>query len=210
MSLLSAGSWKDIAYLTPILFSATLLNQAYAILVNFPRPSNGFAYPLHFATLAVVSGASVLLSAPLALPFSRPNSLLQPVGNSLMAMSTAFFVWTTWTTQRGRLAAIFGGATPGHIIDTGPFAIVRHPAYTSYILGWTGALTALSAKNNEPWRVPALAACVLGLAGVYRTGAVMEEDQILGEDEQGENDQVKKEYKSYMTKVKYRWLPGFI
>ncbi|KAG9803433.1 hypothetical protein KCU77_g23224, partial [Aureobasidium melanogenum] len=104
---------------TSILYSGTLLNQAYAILVNFPRPSNGFAYPGHFAALASISGASTLLSLPLLLP--APNaSPLQMIGNTLMTMSVSLFSWTAYTTQRGRLPAIFGGKTPDFIIDFGP------------------------------------------------------------------------------------------
>ncbi|KAH0367282.1 hypothetical protein KCU65_g4685, partial [Aureobasidium melanogenum] len=192
---------------TSILYSGTLLNQAYAILVNFPRPSNGFAYPGHFAALASISGASTLLSLPLLLPTPNDSSL-QMIGNTLMTMSGSLFIWTAYTTQRGRLPAIFGGKTPDFIIDFGPFAYVRHPAYTAYLMGWTGALTALAGRNDAGWRVPALAVCLLGLVGVYRTGSEMEEKQILsGEENDGKVDLGKK-YKEYMGKVKYRWLPG--
>jgi len=194
---------------TAILFSGTLLNQAYAILVNFPRPSNGFAYPGHFAALAGFSGASTLLSSTLLLP--TPNtSPLQAIGNTLMAMSVSLFSWTAYTTQRGRLPAIFGGKTPDFIIDFGPFAHVRHPAYTAYLLGWTGVFAALAGRNDTGWRVPALAACLVGIVGVYTAGAKMEEQQMLsGEDNEGKVDLGKK-YKEYMGRVRYRFLPGLI
>ncbi|CAD0106094.1 unnamed protein product [Aureobasidium uvarum] len=194
---------------TSILYSGTLLNQAYAILINFPRASNGFAYPGHFAALAVFSGASTLLSSPLLLPAST-SSPLQMIGNTLMTMSVSLFSWTAYTTQRGRLPAIFGGKTPDFIIDYGPFAYVRHPAYTAYLLGWTGVLTALAARDDADWVVPALAACVLGIAGVYCTGVHMEETQMLsGEENDGKVD-LSKRYKEYMGKVRFRWLPGLI
>lgn len=193
---------------TSVLFSGTLLSQAYAILVNFPRPSNGFAYPLHFAALATFSGTGTLLASPLLAPSPTSNPL-QMVGNTLMALSVSLFGWTAYTTQRGRLPAIFGGKTPDFIIDFGPFAYVRHPAYTAYLLGWTGALTVLAGRNGG-WRVPALAACVLGLVGVYHTGVEMEEKQLLSG---GENDgkvDLGQKYKEYMSRVKSRWLPGLV
>ncbi|KAI4757495.1 hypothetical protein E4T52_10546 [Aureobasidium sp. EXF-3400] len=172
---------------TAILYSGTLLNQAYAILVNFPRPSNGFAYPGHFAALAAFSGASTLLSSPLLLP--TPNSSpLQTIGNTLMTMSVSLFSWTAYTTQRGRLPAIFGGKTPDFIIDFGPFAYIRHPAYTAYLLGWTGVLTAL--------------------AGVYGTGAQMEEKQMLSGEENDGKVELSEKYKEYMSKIRYRFFPG--
>lgn len=194
---------------TAILFSGTLLNQAYAILVNFPRPSNGFAYPGYFAALAGFSGASTLLSLPLLLQASDTTPL-QAIGNVFMSMSVSLFSWTAYTTQRGRLPAIFGGKTPNFIIDFGPFAYIRHPAYTAYLLGWTGVLAALAARNDAGWRVPALAVCLAGIVGVYGAGARMEEQQMLsGEENDGKVDLGKK-YKEYMGRVKYRFLPGLI
>jgi protein-S-isoprenylcysteine O-methyltransferase Ste14 len=193
---------------TAILYSGTLLNQAYAILVNFPRPSNGFAYPGHFAALAGFSGACTLLSTPLLLPTPNPSSL-QIIGNTLMSLSVSLFSWSVYTTQRGRLSAIFGGKTPNFVIDYGPFAYIRHPTYTAYLLGWFGALSALASREDAGWRVPALAICLLGVAGVYRTGAHMEESQMLGKENDGKVDLGKK-YAEYMRKVRYRWLFGLI
>jgi protein-S-isoprenylcysteine O-methyltransferase Ste14 len=194
---------------TAILYSGTLLNQAYAILINFPRPSNGFAYPGHFAALAGFSSAATLLSSPLLFPTSNCGSL-QVIGNALMSLSVSLFTWSVYTTQRGRLPAIFGGKTPDFIIDYGPFAYVRHPTYTSYLLGWTGIFLNLYNRHDAGWRVPALAICLLGVAGVYRTGSTMEEKQMLsGEENDGKIDLGKK-YAEYMRKVRYRWLPGLI
>lgn len=192
---------------TSILFSGTLLSQLYALLVNFPRPSNGFAYPVHFAALFTITGCSTLLSLPLLLPNAAASSL-DFLGNTLMAISTALFSWTAWTTERGRLPAIFGGKTPDFIIDFGPFRYVRHPAYTSYLIGWAGALTALASRPGSGWRAPALGACLLGLSGVYRSAVEMEEKQLLsGHENEGKVD-VGQKYGKYMQRVQYRWFPG--
>lgn len=194
---------------TAILYSGTLLNQAYAILVNFPRPSNGFAYPGHFAALAGFSGASTLLASPLLFP-TPDSGLLQVIGNTFMSLSVSLFTWSVYTTQRGRLPAIFGGKTPDFIIDYGPFAYIRHPTYTAYLAGWTGILLNLSNRNDAGWRVPALAICLLGVAGAYRAGVEIEEMQMLsGEENDGKVDLGKK-YAEYMRKVRCRWLPGLI
>jgi protein-S-isoprenylcysteine O-methyltransferase Ste14 len=194
---------------TAILYSGTLLNQAYAILVNFPRPSNGFAYPGHFAALAGFSGASTLLSLPLLFP--TPNSgPLQVIGNTLMSLSVSLFTWSVYTTQRGRLPAIFGGKTPDFIIDYGPFAYIRHPTYTAYLAGWTGIFLNISSRNDAGLRVPALAICLLGVAGAYLAGVEIEEMQMLsGKENDGKVDLGKK-YAEYMRKVRCRWLPGLI
>ncbi|KAI4725667.1 hypothetical protein E4T49_06556 [Aureobasidium sp. EXF-10728] len=142
---------------------------------------------------------------------TSPHSLASVmIGNTLMTMSVSLFSWTAYTTQRGRLSAIFGGKTPDSIIDYGPFAYVRHPAYTAYLLGWTGALTALAARDDAGWQVPVLAVCILGIASVYRAGAQMEETQMLsGDGNEGRVD-LSKKYKEYVGKVRCRWLPGLI
>jgi protein-S-isoprenylcysteine O-methyltransferase Ste14 len=192
---------------TSMLYSGTLLNQAYAILVNFPRPSNGFAYPFHFAALVAFSGASALLTLPLLLPDPNP-SFSATTGNVLMTLSISLFTWTAYTTQKGRLSAIFGGKTPDFIIDYGPFGYIRHPAYAAYLLGWTGTLIALAGKSDAGWRIPALAVCLLGVGVVYHTGVQMEERQLLsGAENEGKIDLGKK-YKQYMGRVRSRWLPG--
>ncbi|KAI5268743.1 hypothetical protein E4T47_07637 [Aureobasidium subglaciale] len=166
-------------------------------------------YSVHFAALATFSGVSTLLSAPLLLSPPVTGSL-QIIGNTLMSLSVSLFTWTAYTTQRGRLPAIFGGKTPDFVIDFGPFAHVRHPTYTAYLLGWTGALVALADRHDAGWRVPALSFCILGLAGVYRSGVQMEEDQMLsGEENDGKVD-LSKKYREYMAKVKSRWLPGLV
>ena len=38
----------------------------------------------------------------------------------------------------GKLRAAFDNKTPKHFIDTGPFAYIRHPVYTAYLLIWCG------------------------------------------------------------------------
>jgi protein-S-isoprenylcysteine O-methyltransferase Ste14 len=80
----------------------------------------------------------------------------------------------------------------GHIvIDTGPYAIVRHPGYVSGFLVFIGMPVCLGSL----WAlIPAFVVCLLL---VLRT---MWEDRLLQEELPG--------YKSYAQRVRYRLFPG--
>ncbi len=83
-------------------------------------------------------------------------------------------------------------ADRGHrVIDTGPYAIVRHPGYVSAFLFFTGIPLSL----GSVWAlIPAILLCpVLVLRTVW-------EDQTLREELAG--------YKEYALRVRYRLVPG--
>ena len=77
------------------------------------------------------------------------------------------------------------------VIDTGPYAIVRHPGYISACPLFAGMALSL----GSTWAlIPALLSClVLILRTVW-------EDQTLREELAG--------YKEYAQRVRYRWIPG--
>jgi protein-S-isoprenylcysteine O-methyltransferase Ste14 len=78
-----------------------------------------------------------------------------------------------------------------HVIDTGPYAIVRHPGYVSGFLVFIGMALALGSL----WAlIPAILLCLLL---VLRT---VWEDQTLQEELAG--------YKEYAMRVRYRLVPG--
>jgi protein-S-isoprenylcysteine O-methyltransferase Ste14 len=80
----------------------------------------------------------------------------------------------------------------GHrVIDTGPYALVRHPGYVSAFLAYIGMPLALGSL----WAlIPAVLACLLL---VLRT---IWEDQTLQAELPG--------YKEYAQRVRYRLVPG--
>ncbi len=78
-----------------------------------------------------------------------------------------------------------------HVIDTGPYAIVRHPGYAAGYLIFGGMPLALGSL----WAiVPVVLMCPLV---VLRT---VWEDQLLQEELAG--------YKEYAERVRYRLIPG--
>ncbi len=80
----------------------------------------------------------------------------------------------------------------GHkVIDTGPYAMIRHPGYALSFLAFLGMPLSLGSL----WAlIPAVLACLLM---VLRT---VWEDQTLLEELAG--------YKEYAQRVRYRLIPG--
>lgn len=83
----------------------------------------------------------VLLSAVILtfLTLYYPQPLLpQLVGIGLLVMSFAIFWWTIKESKNAKLLAAFDEKLPHGLLTTGPYAYVRHPFYTSYIIQWVG------------------------------------------------------------------------
>jgi protein-S-isoprenylcysteine O-methyltransferase Ste14 len=80
----------------------------------------------------------------------------------------------------------------GHrVVDTGPYAFVRHPGYVSAIPFFLGTPLALGSLWGL---IPAVVTCLLLLV---RT---VWEDQTLRDELPG--------YKEYSERVRFRWIPG--
>ena len=76
------------------------------------------------------------------------------------------------------------------IVSSGPFRFVRHPVY----LGWLLLAAGFAAVYQSPWNVAAWLAC-LSLT-IWRINL---EEELLGADP---------EYRAYLSRVRYRMLPG--
>jgi protein-S-isoprenylcysteine O-methyltransferase Ste14 len=80
----------------------------------------------------------------------------------------------------------------GELLTEGPYAYVRHPYYSGFILLAIGLALALPIFETR-----LLAVMTLAVISVY---VPREEEQLL--------IQYKKKYRKYMKKVKYKLLPG--
>ncbi len=87
------------------------------------------------------------------------------------------------------------------IVARGPYALVRHPAYTSKNLAWwIGAISSVTAAFSHSLLdgIQAIAS-VIGVTMLYVLRALTEEDHLRSVDG---------ECSAYAAKVRYRFIPG--
>jgi protein-S-isoprenylcysteine O-methyltransferase Ste14 len=225
--------------LLPPLYLSFLATQLYALNLHFPHPTSGLVYPASiqllklFSFIAGLLSWTPILSSPSSSTTSTPTkttpTLATAISVPLLLSSLLLFTWTALTTRPRTFSVIFGRVTPRYVVDTGPFAWVRHPTYVSYALGWLGTVLYVliayvpdylssGIDVDAPWvalpaRSAGLVGTMVGLMWLYRRGAVLEEEQFLKDQGtvSGEktDEGVRVEYLAYMRRVKSRWIPGF-
>lgn len=89
-------------------------------------------------------------------------------GLALQVLSAGLFWWAIAASRAASLRFAFDPSEPAGILTDGPYRMVRHPFYTSYLLFWTG-WAVVSAS-------PSSAAIVAFFAFAY-TAAAREEEQ---------------------------------
>ena len=120
--------------------------------------------------------------------FSAVPSWLQALGGLGMIM---YMAGTWWTFRENTFAApVVKIQRDQKVIDTGPYAIVRHPMYASALLFFAG----LPLLLGSLWGLGVSALLVLAIAG--RT---VREEQALREGLTG--------YDAYAARVRYRFVP---
>jgi protein-S-isoprenylcysteine O-methyltransferase Ste14 len=89
------------------------------------------------------------------------------------------------------------------IVARGPYAVIRHPAYTCKNLAWwIGAIPLVSLAFQQSFMHGlASAGSVVAWSSLYVLRALTEEDHLRSVDG---------EYAAYAAKVKYRFIPGVI
>lgn len=145
-------------------------------------------------------GASTISSSPMdwALAFGATLAplLVRPIGGegfglgafgaALMLLSIAMQVGAKLTLGRSF------GVVPARraIVVRGPYKLVRHPIYASYLVGHAGFLL----LNPSVWNL-----AVYSLATAIQIMRLLREERILRESP---------EYESYTNSVHYRLIPG--
>ncbi len=90
------------------------------------------------------------------------------------------------------------------IIASGPYRIIRHPAYTCKNLAWwIGSLPAINAglQISSPWTVFLVLASMTGWTLIYVLRALTEEDHLR---------KVDGDYDKYCETVRHRFIPGVL
>jgi len=109
------------------------------------------------------------------------------ISELLFLVGIVMFFWAMRTAKQLDFAnsSRFGG-----LVTNGPFAYVRHPCYSSYMLFWIG--------NSILFQMPIIWIATVVLILVYAYSAKQEEDQIM-------SGILAKEYEEYRNKVGMFW-----
>ena len=89
------------------------------------------------------------------------------VGVVVTIGAMSLFWWAIASTRRARLSLAFSKDEPSFLVASGPYAVIRHPFYASYVLFWIAA--AFESPSLAFWGVPAVIACL------YARAATLEE-----------------------------------
>ena len=110
---------------------------------------------------------------------------------ALLFLSNAFFWWAAKVNREKPLNFAFHSSKSKHLITSGPYSLVRHPFYLSYLLGW------LAAVVFAPSIATLLSVMLMGCIYVFA---------MKGEEAQFLASELSEAYRAYMKQTK-RILP---
>ncbi len=85
----------------------------------------------------------------------------------IYAAGLALYWWAIATNRKRRLSAAFSDDLPTHLVEDGPYRLVRHPFYCSYLLVWSAGVIG----SGCLW----LLVTVAVMLGIYVRAAYIEE-----------------------------------
>ncbi len=129
----------------------TALAFLAGVRIAFERPKVRHRYLASRVSGAILLVEAVAISAA-PVPAGRAAAALAVLG-----AATGLFLWAAWTNRARKLALAFAAGAPEHVQTGGPYRLVRHPFYASYLLAFLGGGLAA----GSPWLVPAIGAGVL-------------------------------------------------
>jgi protein-S-isoprenylcysteine O-methyltransferase Ste14 len=111
-------------------------------------------------------------------------------GFCLHLLAIALFVWAIRTTRQNRPALAFAGKRPNHVFSWGPYAYIRHPFYTAYLLFWLGCVVATSSL--------VMVVLFTALVATYTLAALGEERNFL-------RSSMRDEYERFRNATGFFW-----
>ena len=166
------------AYAPLLLLSET----AVMLFVLIRRPTQAISMRLGDWLLAIIATAAPLLIQPV----SDPAPMLAPLGVALMFFGNCFQIWAKLALRRS-----FGIAPANRGVKvTGPYRLVRHPMYAGYLVVHIGVLVLMASPLNV---------LIYGIGWWAQVRRLLAEEALLSRDPA---------YADYMTRVRWRLLPG--
>lgn len=114
----------------------------------------------------------------------------QLAGLALIFSSLGLFWWAINASRDFGLTHVFDKTQPTALLSSGPYAYVRHPFYTSYIIFWGG----FALSTWSVWAVVPLAAIIV----IYTKASRLEEAKFF-------NSPLADSYRAYMLRAGRFW-----
>jgi protein-S-isoprenylcysteine O-methyltransferase Ste14 len=121
---------------------------------------------------ATLTSGAVLLAEAIAIGAAPVPPARAAAAVATLGAAVALFSWAARVNRERPLGLAFAAASPQHVQVRGPYAVVRHPFYASYLLAFLGGWIAA----GTPWIAPLFA---LGVVTYWRA-ARGEERGFLG------------------------------
>jgi protein-S-isoprenylcysteine O-methyltransferase Ste14 len=130
---------------------AALATTALVFLVGvrrvFRRAPSGHGYRATLASGTVFVAEAIAILARSVYPARAASAC------AVLAAAVALFGWAARVNRAAPLGLAFARAVPEHLQTGGPYALVRHPFYASYLLAFAGGWLAAGTL----WIAPAFA-----------------------------------------------------
>jgi protein-S-isoprenylcysteine O-methyltransferase Ste14 len=123
--------------------------------------------------MKIISGfgaafAAMQLAAIIWIPVTSTAQAI--AATALYCCALGLFWWSIKVNSPKPLSAAFSPDSPEHLVKQGPYRLIRHPFYCSYLLMWTAGIVATASL----WLVPTVAVMLV----VYARAARLEEEKF--------------------------------
>jgi protein-S-isoprenylcysteine O-methyltransferase Ste14 len=127
---LAQGCFLLIFFFNCLVFALTAFGFGFRIEV---RPTPAFKFIKMGAILSFVVGSSAVIFGGI-LSYTRVIAAF-----IILILSTFLFFWSLKVNRTRPLTLAFAPDPPLHLVQKGPYRLIRHPFYTAYLLSYSSA-----------------------------------------------------------------------
>jgi protein-S-isoprenylcysteine O-methyltransferase Ste14 len=159
-------SWES--WLPAVLLVACLASFKWAMARFFTQPVGSTGGKGLISVCGVMFGILHLYAILSSSSLTEVRSL---AGSGFYMSSAGLFWWAIKTSLSRPLSAAFSRDLPTHLVAEGPYRIIRHPLYCSYLICWVAGWVVTA----NPWLSPSVAAMLI----IYLLAAAREEQKFM-------------------------------
>jgi protein-S-isoprenylcysteine O-methyltransferase Ste14 len=162
---MSPSGWQ---WISASLLLACLASFGWAMQKFFVQPA-GLTLGMRTIKACGIVFAILHLAAIVATPGIARG---QGAGGAVLYLAAlALFWWAINTSLRHPLSAVFSPDLPTHLVANGPYRMIRHPLYCSYLMCWLAGWVA----TGRMWLAPTVVVMLV----IYVIAAAEEEKKFM-------------------------------